>query len=428
MRFVHLLRPYWMVSLLLLLVMPQTRAGNHRLQKRPAVVAYFGQWGLYNNPPYTLGDLVRNGGAELLDQINYAHASIKGGMCSIADPKADLETVYTDANSVDGSSDDPASSFRGYFHQLQELKQRYPTLKVLISLEGAPADFREAALPEQRRAFVTSCVDLFLRGHFAPGIVEPGIFDGIDVNWEFPQAQDAANFHGLLKEFRRQMNHVRRGMKLTIAVGDQPQMQPGTDFRKIARLVDELGIMNYDYAGPWNGTTGFVAPLFRRTDTPRHFGSIAESIEAYQRAGVPSRKLLMGIPFYGYQWHSVSAANNGLYQRGKGVSEDRPYRYIHGLQNAYSLFRDPDSQAPWLFDGSNFWTFEDPISIGYKASYAARRGLGGIMIWELGEDTAEATLLTAASRSLRQPWTATLDEETVSDLPPATESDVSTSR
>ena len=419
MRSAHLLRSHCMVALLLLLVVPQSRAGKLHRPKHPAVVAYFGQWGLYNNPPSSLGNLVRNGGGEFLDQINYAHASIQGGRCWIADPKADLETAYTDANSVDGSSDDPESPFRGYFHQLKELKARYPKLKVLISLEGAPADFREDAMPERRRAFVASCVNVFLRGHFAPGIAEPGLFDGIDLNWEFPQKEDAANFRALLQEFRRQMNGIRRGMKLTIAVGDQPQMQPGTDFRSIARLVDELGIMNYDYAGPWNAMTGFVAPLSRRADTPRLFGSIAESIEAYERAGVPSRKLLMGVPFYGYQWRGVGAANNGLFQRGKGVSEDRPYRYIHGLLTVHSLFRDPNSQAPWLFDGTDFWTFEDPVSIGYKTSYAAHRRLGGIMIWELGEDTAEATLLTAAWRSLRQPWPTMPAEQAASELPPA---------
>lgn len=374
----------------------------HR-RERPVVVAYFGQWGMYSDPPYYLRDLDRNGGAGLLDQINYSHASVKGGRCSVADPRADLETSYSAEASVDGTSDDASSQFRGYFHQLRELKTRHPKLKILISLEGSAADFREDARPEVRRQFVTSCVDVFLRGHFGPAITEPGVFDGIDVNWEFPEREDAANFRALLEEFRRQMKPVRRGLLLNIAVGDQPQMQPGTDFGAIARLVDAVGIMNYDYAGPWNSTTGLLAPLFRRADTPQHFGSIAESIAGYEKAGVPSRKLLMGIPFYGYQWMNVGPANNGLFQRGVGVSEDRPYRFIHGLQGVQPVYRDPDSQAPWLFDGSSFWTFEDPVSIAYKTNYAALRHLRGIMIWELGEDTAEGTLLASASNSLRRP-------------------------
>lgn len=412
------LRSFCGLLLIMFSALPLAHGEILHRRDHPLVVAYFGQWGLYNDPPYYVRDLDRAGGAGLLDQINYAHASVNGGRCSVGDPRADLNTPYLRENSVDGSSDDPASPFRGYFHQLKELKRRYPKLKILISLEGAPADFREDASPERRRAFVASCVDVFLRGHFGPEIVEPGIFDGIDVNWEFPQLEDAANFRGLLEEFRRQMKPLRRGLRLTIAVGDQPHMQPGTDFHRIAHLLDEIGIMNYDYAGPWNSTTGLLAPLFRRADTPRLFGSIAESIAAYEKAGVPSQKLLMGIPFYGYQWSDVSPANDGLFQRGKGISEDKPYRFIHGLHGFDSTFRDPDSQAPWLFDGRTFWTFEDPVSVAYKTSYAAHRHLGGIMIWELGEDTAEATLLTAAWRSLRQAPSAMWAQQAAADIPP----------
>lgn len=367
------------------------------------MVGYFGQWGLYRNPPFYLRDLMRNGGASLLDQINYANAAVTGGRCSVSDPRADLQTAFTVENSVNGIADDPASPFRGHFHQLRELKQRYPNLRVLISLEGAAASFREDATPERRRAFVASCVDTFLRGHFAPGISEPGIFDGIDVDWEFPQREDVANFRALLVEFRRQMNAVRPGLTLAVAVGDQPDMQPGTNFRDIARLVDQVGIMNYNYAGPWNSTTGFLAPLFRRPDSPPHYSSIAESIAAYRQAGIPSRKLLMGIPFYAYQWKGVQPENNGLFQPGKGVTEDKPYRAIRETIASSAVFRDPVSRAPWLFDGGNFWTFDDPVSIYYKTSYAAHQHLGGIMIWELGEDTTDAALLTAAAHSFRQP-------------------------
>lgn len=380
-------------------------------RRSPVIVGYFSHDGLYGSPPRYLRDLVANGGAGSLDQINYSRASITGGRCSVADPKADLETIYTTQNSVDGSSDDPGSTFHGYFHQLKELKRRYPKLRILISLEGTAASFREDAKPENRHEFVRSCIDIFLRGQFAPGVIEPGIFDGIDVDWEFPLEPDSENFGALIEEFRSQMNAFRNGLTLAVAVGDEPQMQPGTDFRKIALLADEIGIMNYNYTGPWEPTTGFLAPLFPATDASRQAGSVAESIAAYENLGIPARKLLMGIPFYGYQWSDVRPANNGLFQPGKAVSGDKPYREIQKLQPSYTLFRNQDSRAPWLFDGANFWTFEDSVSVEYKCRYAASQRLGGIMIWELGADTAEATLLTAAWRSLHDAPTPTAPSE-----------------
>src|SRR3954454_7049638 len=182
--------------------MPGVRAGG----SHPVVVGYFPQWGLYYPQPYYVKTMITNGSAARLDQINYAQGFVSGGRCSLADPNADLNASFTGANSVDGLGDDANSGFRGYFRQLFELKRRYPRLKVLISLEGKAADFAEDAKPENRRAFVASCIDIFIRGNFAPGVVQPGLFDGFDVDWESPQAADAGNFRALLEEFRQQMN------------------------------------------------------------------------------------------------------------------------------------------------------------------------------------------------------------------------------
>jgi chitinase len=366
---------------------------------RPVVVGYFPQWGLYYQQPYLVKTLVANGSAAHLDQINYAQGFVSGGRCSLADPQADLNAEFTAADSVDGVGDHANSSFRGYFHQLEQLKKRYPRLKVLISLEGKASDFAFDAQPENRRAFVASCVDMYIRGNFAPGVVRPGVFDGFDVDWESPQAADAANFHALLEEFRRQMNAVRAGLRLSIAVGDSPDVLPGTDFAQVAQLVDQVGVMNYDYAGPWSQTTGFLAPLF----STHHSGSIERSIARYKAAGVPEGKLLMGLPFYGYSWTAVEGANNGLFQAGRAVHGDRPYNYIRTLSAPFATYRDERSQAPWLFDGQTFWTYEDPVSVRYKVSYARTEHLGGVMIWELSNDTEDAQLLRVAWRSLHHP-------------------------
>lgn len=366
---------------------------------RPVVVGYFPQWGFHYPQPYLVKTLIANGSAARLDQINYAQGFVSGGRCSLGDPEADVNASFTAGDSVDGVGDDSNSSFRGYFHQLMDLKSRYPRLKILISLEGKASDFAQDAKPENRSAFVASCVDMFIRGNFAPGVVRPGLFDGFDVDWESPQAEDAENFRALLEEFRRQMNAVRPGLRLSIAVGESPNMLPGTDFAAIARIVDQVGVMNYDYAGPWSQTTGFLAPLF----SGRRSGSIESSIASYKARGVPESKMLMGLPFYGYSWTAVASTNNGLFQQGRAVHTDRPYNYIRTLAAASSTYRDARSQAPWLFDGETFWTYEDPVSVRYKVSYARNERLGGVMIWELSNDTEDAELLTAAWRSLHHP-------------------------
>jgi hypothetical protein len=98
-----------LVSLLPLL--PAQAEVSHRRVPPGLVVAYFGQWSLENDPPFYLKSLVTNGSAALLNQLNYSQSAVKGGRCSIADPKADLNTAYDRQNSVSGTADRAARRF-----------------------------------------------------------------------------------------------------------------------------------------------------------------------------------------------------------------------------------------------------------------------------------------------------------------------------
>jgi chitinase len=377
-----------------------------RHSNRPIVVGYLSESDLHYDTPFYIKYLVTNGSAARLDQINYASASVQGGHCSLADPTVDLTMPFSAENSVSGAADDPASNFRGNFHQLAELKRRYPRLRILISLEGRAPDFAVDAQPANRVEFVRSCVDLYLHGKFADGVIRPGLFDGIDVDWESPHLEDAANFQALIEEFRRQMDAVRPGLRLAVAVNQNPHALPGTNFKAIAAIADQIGVMNYDYAGPWSKTTGFIAPLFSDAFIEEQEENVEKSISAYQKAGVPSLKLLMGLPFYGYGWSEVMGTNNGLFQTGRGVRGDHPYAFFRSQVKSAQMYRDKRSQAPWIFDGQNFWTYDDPVSIRYKVSFAARQGLAGVMVWELSDDGVEGELLSTAYRSLHHPLPA----------------------
>ncbi|WP_049789451.1 glycoside hydrolase family 18 protein [Granulicella tundricola] len=373
----------------------------------PLLTGYFPQWGLYDQPQYTVKNLVTSHAAEKLDQLIYAQAFVTNGRCSIADPNADTTRIVPADQSLDGIADTPTQSLRGNFNQLLKLKRLYPNLKILISLEGQARDFAADAQAAQRQAFVASCVDLFLRGDLAPGVHAPGLFDGIDVDWEFPHPEDSANFLALLTELRRQSEAVHPGALLSIAVGPSPRMTGDpANLPAIARLVDHIGIMSYDYTGPWARSTGFIAP-FSNARPGGFGGSVQGSVQAWIAAGVPASKLFMGLPFYGYGWHVVSRENNGLFQQGEPIRGDRPYPYIEALIAKSTVYREESSQSPWLYDGDAFWTYDDPTSIRHKTAFAVEQQLGGLMIWHLGEDTPTATLLNAAHEALHVPWLTT---------------------
>jgi chitinase len=371
----------------------------HTPDSRPVLVGYFPQWGVYSN--YFIKNLVANGGARLLDQIDYSQGVIKDNRCAIGDPNADLNFVHSDGNSLDGKADDAAAPLKGNFHQLQELRRMYPKLKVLISIEGKPEGFAAAARPENRAAFVSSCIDMFVRGHLAPGVEGGNLFDGFDIDWEYPEMADKENYSGLLAEFRRQMDAARAGLKLAIALGAGLGHYQGFDLKTIAGVVDQVGVMNYDYNGPWSHRTGILAPLYELPDDPLQHNTVDTTIQGYEAAGIPAAKLLMGIPFYAYGWDGVADVNHGLFQAGEPIRGDHFYSYIQTIQPKFQLYRDPKSEAPWLYDGKSFWSFDDPISIRAKLGYAKKQKLGGVMVWELSNDSADGELLKAISGELR---------------------------
>ena len=360
-------------------------------QSQPRLTGYFPQWGLYDEPMFLVKSLIAPGGVMRLDQVNYAQGFVRDGRCSIADPNADTNHRFTAEQSVDGVADTEDQPLKGYLNQMVKLKRQFPKLRLVLSLEGRASDFAADAQPEKREAFVASCVDLWMRGNVAPGVTIGHLFDGIDVNWEFPHAEDAENYVALLKELRRQMDAARPGLLLAVAVGPSPRMAGGADMGVVASLVDQVGLMTYDFTGPWVKRTGFNSAL-----SGEQGGTVTRTVEAYLAAGVPAGKLLVGVPFYGYGWKNVEETNNGLFQEGDPIRGDRPYRTIAGMIADSTVYRDPVSGAPWLFDGDVFWTYEDSQSVRAKARFAVEKGLGGLMIWELGNDAPDGTLLSAA--------------------------------
>jgi len=386
--------------------------------QHPLVVGYFPGDGARKN--FLVKDLVTRGAVSVLDQINYSQGHVAASQCVVADPVADLSRSFSADNSVDGTADAIDASLRGNFHQLQELKKLYPNVKLLISLEGNAELFAEAAQPKNRHAFVASCIERFIHGKFAEGIEGPGLFDGIDLDWEYPREADKLNFIALLGEFRRQLNSAGPHLLLSAAMGDGRVTYQHLDMRAVALYVDEVGVMNYDYSGPWSKRTGLIAPLYSSPGDPEKNNDVDSTIRGYEAMGVPPAKILLGLPFYAYSWNQVTQDNHGLFQMGEPSRTDLPYNYIVSILDKFTTYRDPKSLAPWLYDGATFWTYDDEISIGAKLRYAKQEALGGVMIWELSGDTAEGQLLKTISTQMKTEDDGTgedNDEDTTSGTP-----------
>ncbi|PYY15563.1 MAG: glycosyl hydrolase, partial [Acidobacteria bacterium] len=142
----------------------------------PQLVGYYAERHAANGD-YPVKQLASNGAAGLLTQLNYAFGKVSQSRCQLLDPNLELKRALSAGDSVDGPPDpaDP-NQLRGTFHQLQELKKEFPKLKILISLGGwvNSEGFSDAAQPEHLHDFVHSCIDMYVRGNFTPGIRAPG--------------------------------------------------------------------------------------------------------------------------------------------------------------------------------------------------------------------------------------------------------------
>ena len=212
------------------------------------------------------------------------------------------------------------------------LRKQNPSLTILISVGGwlGSGGFSDVSLTRQSRArFIDSVMD-FLAQHD---------LDGLDVDWEYPaqpgagnkyRAEDKKNYTLLLAELRRRFDAAQkktgRRLYLTVAAGASDDFLDHTRMRQVAKVVDNVNLMAYDYYEPDSGPiTGHHAALFTNPADPGKDSADA-SVNAFEAAGVPAEKLVLGIPFYGHSWSGVPDRDHGLYQPGKAGRQ--PLRYV----------------------------------------------------------------------------------------------------
>ena len=345
-----------------------------------------------------------------LTHVNYAFACIQEGRV----------VSFMVANHARLAEADPALAALGYdaacakeelgLGLARRLKAAYPHLVVLISIGGWAAEgFSDAALtPESRERFADSALE-FMQRHG---------FDGLDLDWEYPgnaiggiraRPEDRQNFTLLLQLLREKLDAASRAEArpspyvLSIATGVIPAHLEGVELARIAPLLDFIGLMTYDLYNGWSTRSGHHANLFRSSSDPQG-DSADDAVRLFLAAGVPASKLLLGAAFYGRGMNGVGPANDGLMQASEpGSNFTRTYDEIRSTLAAPSAWVrhwDEAAQAPYLYDGHSFLSYEDPESIRRKGRYVLEQVLGGAMFWEYSNDRA-GELLSILFRALR---------------------------
>jgi len=174
--------------------------------------------------------------------------------------------------------------------------------------------------------------------------------DGVDMDWEHPDARTAAGYAALMRQLATRLH--RRGYLLTAAVAGGTWAGPGI-LPSVFEDVDFLNIMAYDAPAPAHAT----------------YAGAVEALAYWKARGLPASKAVLGLPFYGQPSQESFAA---LLARGA----------------------DPEAD---LLGGVGY---NGLATIKSKTALALDQA-SGVMIWELSQDAAGASsLLTAIGQVL----------------------------
>ncbi|WP_281232745.1 T9SS-translocated chitinase ChiA [Flavobacterium gelatinilyticum] len=321
--------------LFLLLLFPLFASAQPAHGKK--VVGYYAQWSIYArdfNVPKIDGSK--------LTHLNYSFYGTTYDPAHPENTKLKCLDTYADFEHMEGGIpwDAPV---KGNFYDLMKLKEKYPHLKILISVGGwtKGQDLSPiAASPVARAALAADMVNFITTYPF---------IDGFDIDWEYPLSggtdgteivngmpvppqkyspDDNKNLVLLLKAMRQAMpnklvtiaagNNVRNVSKQYLGPNNRAQYGMTED---ISTYCDYITYFGYDFGGNWYDKTCYNAPLYAsgNTNDPLYGAAQSESLDELTNQylnviGFPANKLIMGLPFYGKKFDNVAAnSTNGLF-------------------------------------------------------------------------------------------------------------------
>ncbi|KAH0439683.1 chitinase 1 [Colletotrichum camelliae] len=321
-----------------------------------------------------------------ITHVLYAFADIQAnGTVVSSDPWADTGKSF----GKDKTSE-PGNNAYGLVKQLYMKKMANRQLKVIMSIGGynwSPKFAPVIANEKLRANFVASSVKM---------VADFGL-DGLDVDYEYPNTTEtSANTVKLLSELRTGLDQYSakyaNGYHFTLgfAAPAGPQNYAKLDFKGMDKSLDFWSLMAFDFAGAWENTTGHQSNVFTSKKTPLSTrASIDKAVKDYTKAGIPARKINLGMPLYGRAFNNTKGMgqsyrglpNGTLAQPGIFVYKDLP-------RPGARVVWDSVVKATYSYDNrtQQLVSYDDLKSALYKQEYIKKKKLGGAMFWEASGD------------------------------------------
>ena len=357
------------------------------------VVCYFTNWSRYRSDSAKF--MPSNINPFLCTHIIYAFAVLDNNTLTIK------------------SSDECTDIDNKFYEQIISLKEKNPRLKVSIAIGGwvdSEGDKYSRMVNNQtsRTKFIESVVQ-FINKHK---------FDGLDLDWEYPKCwqadcqagpfSDKINFAKLVRELRSAFNRELRPLLLSAAVGASQYIGDNAyEFNSLMINLDFINLMTYDYYTSGSTVAAHHSSLYSHPNAKDQLHSVSNanfSTNYWIRKGVPTYKLILGIPFYGRTFKLMDskvpeygAPVNGTGNEGSLTKESGFLAYYEICTNilrkgwakrvdTYVRKGKPLMTGPYAYDEDQWVGYDDRDHIIQKTDFIKDNGLGGAMVWALDLD------------------------------------------
>ncbi|KAL4875746.1 hypothetical protein BJY04DRAFT_223740 [Aspergillus karnatakaensis] len=359
--------------------------GNKKV-KRPScsktkgvsrVVGYYEGWSMNRACNVFYPDQIPTG---VYTHLNYAFATI------------DPETFEVLA---------PNSYERDMMKRLTALKKFDPDLKVFVAVGGwtfndpgpTATVFSDIARSEaNQKAFFRSLISF----------MSTYDFDGIDLDWEYPVADDRSGRPEDYKNFPSFIANLKKALKasggrdgLTLTLPASFWYLQHFDIVKLQDNVDFFNIMSYDLHGAWDRQNKWLAP---ELNSHTNLTEITNALDLLWRNNISPDKVVLGLAFYARVFSATSpdcmspgctfesGGNAGKCSSEVGILLNSEIVDIMDDRAVKPQF-DKDAAVKILsFDNNQWLTYDDAETFKLKAEFASGQCLGGLMVWAVSHD------------------------------------------